>query len=217
MPRKRRDNDYKAREHLQIVGRDNQNILGKDGKCNHLKKDGKTRCTLKAGQGTDHVGYGACVAHGGNAPSMKKHAARQHASRLSAELDMDPFEALALTIRLSAGAVAFYRGKMDEAQDALEQDDLHPGDRMSYAKAFEAMAQLYGEERDRLSRHSKVAIDAGIDARRLELEVEQATLFAGAIQAILGELQLNAHQRRQAPALVRKHLQAIDAQIVKGA
>jgi hypothetical protein len=187
---------------LHIVGRDNHDILGKGGKCNHLKKDGKTRCTLKAGQGTDHVGYGACIAHGGNAPSMKKHAARQNAKALGDELDMDPFVALAWTVRLSAGAVAFYRSKMQELE--VEMDPA----------AYAVMADLFGEERDRLSRHSKTAIDAGLDAKRLELEVAQAQLFAEALKAILGELKLTPEQKRKAPTLVRKHMEAIEAQAV---
>jgi hypothetical protein len=202
VPRKPRNNDTRAKEHLQVVGRYDEGILGKGGKCNHLKKDGKTRCTLPAGKGTDHVGFGACVAHGGNAPAMKKHAARQEGKALGDELDMDPFVALAWTVRLSAGAVAFYREKMQEIQPEMDP------------AVYAVMADLFGEERDRLSRHSKTAIDAGIDAKRLELEVAQAQLFAHALQAILGELKLTPEQKRKAPQVVRKHMEAIEAQAV---
>jgi hypothetical protein len=115
---------------------------------------------------------------------------------------MDPFVALAWTVRLSAGAVAFYREKMQEIQPEMDP------------AVYAVMADLFGEERDRLSRHSKTAIDAGIDAKRLELEVAQAQLFAHALQAILGELKLTPEQKRKAPQVVRKHMEAIEAQAV---
>lgn len=49
-------------------------------RCGATTRDGGT-CKLKAGQGTDHPGYGTCKFHGGNTRSHKVAAAREAAQR----------------------------------------------------------------------------------------------------------------------------------------
>lgn len=44
--------------------------------CGAKKKNGEL-CRAYAGQGTDHPGVGRCKFHLGNAPNLKKHAAKQ--------------------------------------------------------------------------------------------------------------------------------------------
>lgn len=198
---------------LHAVGTyDDNGILGQGGYCNALRPDKTSRCRLKAGHGTDHVGYGACFFHGGNSPSLKRHAARVQVRELAAEMEMDPFEALALCVRLAAGATAFYRSKIEDLEgELLSPDEWTATEAAAKSLELSVWVEAYNDERDRLAKHAKLAIDAGIDARRIQIEEEKATLFADALRAILGELKLTAEQRKLAPNIVRKHLMAIDA------
>ena len=191
-----------------------QDILGKDGLCNALSTTGSgRRCRKRAGQGTDHVGYGACDTHGGNSPSLKRHAAKVEVRELAAEMEMDPFEALTTCVRLAAGAVAFYRTKISELESGIESDEWTSNDKAVAAIELSVWIEAYNEERDRLAKHAKLAIDAGIDARRIQIEEEKATLFAEALRAILGDLKLNPEQRQLVPGVVRKHMQVIDTKL----
>ena len=183
---------------LAPTGRD-RGIVGQDGKCNVLKRDGSSRCQQPAGFGTDHNGYGACQFHGGNSPTMVTNAARAYARELALELDVDPYEALVSVVRMSAGTVAWVRHRISELEGEGEIDDL------------EQWIKMYGDERDRLARHCKIAIDAGVDERRIQLEEAQGEQVAAAIRAILDDLELTGPQLKKAPAIARKHLMAIAA------
>lgn len=199
----------KDKPQLSLVpSRADGGILGKDGKCNALKRDQSGRCTLPAGQGTDHKGYGACQYHGGNSPSLQKHAVKAEIRDMAQELDMDPHDALLWTVRMAAGMVKWLQERIAELEDPLEAG-------ADERAAIEAILQIYrdsyGEERDRLARHAKLAIDAGIDERRIALEEEQGELIARAIRGILDDLQLTPEQKRSAPAIARRHLMALSA------
>lgn len=114
---------------------------------------------------------------------------------------MDPHDALLFTVRLAAGAVAYLRQRIEELEDR-EVGELTKAD-----IALSAMySEMYGAERDRLAKSAKLAIDAGIDERRIQLEEEQGELIARTVQAILADLNLTAEQKREAPSIARKHL-----------
>lgn len=181
-----------------------QGILGKGGKCNSLKRNSKDRCTLPAGQGTEHLGYGACQYHGGNSPSLKKNAVKALLRDMAAELDMDPHDALLFTVRLAAGTVAWLRVRIEEIGELT--DDMSTSERAAHMDMVRMLSDMYGEERDRLTKTAKLAIDAGIDERRISLEEEQGELIAKAVTGILADLGLTPQQKRDAPAIARKHL-----------
>lgn len=195
----------KDKPKLSVVGSHaDQGILGKGGKCNSLKRDGKNRCTLDAGHGTDHPGYGACRYHGGNSPSLKKSAVKAQVRDLAQELDMDPHDALLFTVRLAAGVVKWLRDKISELEDPDESQTAV--DRAADAAVLQMYMEQYGTERDRLAKAAKLAIDAGIDERRIALEEDQGEAIAKAFQGVFADLDLTPEQKRAAPAVVRKHL-----------
>lgn len=182
-----------------------QSIQGQGGFCNCRKKNSEDRCSRIAGWGTDHVGYGACKNHGGNSPSGKTAATRTHVRELAEELDLDPYTALLYTVRLAAGVVAWCRNKIGELEDpATEFAD--EDDEKRAINDLAVMLRVYGEERDRLAKTAKLAIDAGIDERRISLEEEQGELIAKAVTGILQDLKLTPQQRKDAPAIARRHL-----------
>lgn len=187
-----------------VPTRADEGILGKDGKCNALKRDGKSRCTIPAGQGTDHKGYGACQYHGGNSPSLKKHAVKVQIREIADELEMEPHEALLKVVRMDAGVVQWLRRRIQELEEP--SDDMDPKEKLRVAAELGIYTEQYGVERDRLAKHAKLAVDAGIDERRIQLEEDQGELIAKAIQGILNDLKLTPDQKREAPAIARKHL-----------
>lgn len=51
---------------------------------------------------------------------------------------------------------------------------------------------VYSEWTDRAAKYAKMALDAGMAERRVRLAEAEGELLAGVIQAILGDLSLNA-------------------------
>lgn len=171
-----------------------EGIVGADGRCNCLKRDGVERCMQKAGFGTDHYGYGACQFHGGNSPSLKRHAAKVRVREIAVEMEMEPEEALSWMVRLAAGMVGYIQTKMAESPTELEA--------LQWAEA-------YGEERDRLAKSAKLMLDSGLAERAVRVAEEQGAMLAAVIRAILGDLALTPTQVQAAPAIVRRHLLAL--------
>lgn len=188
--------------------------------CGAPKKD-KTTCKQPAGAGTDHLGFGRCKYHGGNSPSHKNKAARDEvAHRFKAygtPIDIDPGTALLQEVRRSAGIVQWLGEVIAEFTTDL---DLSGGAREArdavqtlgeQGRAAAVWVDLYFRERRNLAQVAKLALDAGVAERQIQLQEEQGRLMATAIQAILGDLNLTVEQRTIAPGIVRKHLLALDA------
>jgi hypothetical protein len=72
---------------------------------------------------------------------------------------------------------------------------------------------LYARQRQiltaQLSRYSKMAIDVGLAERAVRLAEQYGTMLARLISGILGDLELTPAQADRAPAIVRKHLIAV--------
>src|SRR5262245_56569410 len=121
--------------------------------CNARKKNGET-CRAFAGQGTDHPGVGRCKFHGGSTRTHRHQAvveqARIEAARFGEAFEMEPVEALLWMVHLSAGQVRYLGEELATFGGT--------------AKSTEALVahRLWNEERDRLSRISKAALDAGV-------------------------------------------------------
>lgn len=188
--------------------------------CGAPKKDGST-CKQSAGAGTDHLGFGRCKYHGGNSPSHKNKAARDEvAHRFKAygtPVDIDPGTALLQEVRRSAGIVQWLGEVIAEFTTDL---DLSGGAREArdavqtlgeQGRAAAVWVDLYFRERRNLAQVAKLAPDAGVAERQIQLQEEQGRLMATAIQAILGDLNLTVEQRTVAPGIVRKHLLALES------
>lgn len=132
-----------------------------------------TKCPTAAGDRTDHPGYGPCSVH---EPSDMRRAWRR-AVAMSEELDVSPWEALLLSVRLAAARVRWVDDRLDEAARAADGD---PGN--------ETMLTLLKHsrlERQLMARVAKAAIDAGV-AERLVQQVElEGKVLADALDVAL--------------------------------
>jgi hypothetical protein len=168
------------------------------GLCGARKKNGE-RCRAYAGQSTDHFGVGRCKFHGGSTTTHRKNAVRREAERRAIEfgqpIPVEPTEALLTVLHLSAGHLAFVR-------DELARQD----DRTSFEA--QVLFRLWNEERDRVARIAKMALDSGVAERQVRLVERAGSELAALLRSIFfdPELGLTAAQRSQLPEVLRTHL-----------
>jgi hypothetical protein len=81
-------------------------------------------------------------------------------------------------------------------------------------KTLEAQVatRLWNDERDRLARISKAALDAGVQERAIVLAERAGAALADVLRAIFGdpELGLTEAQRKRLPDLLRRHLEVVE-------
>jgi hypothetical protein len=171
--------------------------------CEATKQNGES-CRAFAGQGTEHPGVGRCKFHLGNTKSHKTNAvlveAQARMVKLGMPIEVHPHEALLQVLYLASGHVAWLKAEIGALEDL---------------GTFEArvMTQLYGEERDRVAKVAKAALDAGVAERQVALVEQYSRQLADLLQAIFDdpELALAATQRERLPGVVRRHIGMIDA------
>lgn len=162
-------------------------------------------CRKPAGWGTDHVGTGNCKLHFGATPNGRTHAARQaaalEAARLGMAIETDPHEALSTVVGILAGQVSYLQGKVAKLGDdeGLSKGDLHP--------TLRALNSVLDQWRS----SAKTAVDAGVEARRLELDELVLDRLASFLRAVLGELDLTEDQQARVPAAMEAHRELLDA------
>jgi hypothetical protein len=143
-------------------------------------RDAGKKCLSKPGKGTDHEGWGPCVAHGGAKRPGRSTAAWLMAHMYAQEYDVSPWEALLLVIRITAGKLRYIESVLASAEsdDELEgrptgqevvggpnDGGVEPGRNLSW---WVAQSQL---ERQTLAKVSKAAIDAGVAQLLIEKEL----------------------------------------------
>lgn len=199
--------------------------IGRDGYCNAKKARGG-RCRRRAGAGTDHFGFGTCANHGGTSRNHGLAAARQMAVVMGLPIEVSPMEALLHCVYTAAGEVVYATEKIMELTDdesiinpekVVEEDGYNahgPVGRTQHVKDFPQLniwIRVRHECMDRLSRYSKMALDAGVEERLVRAAEGMATLLMPAIQGFLDDLRLTAAQRKRAPALLKKHLSPLES------
>lgn len=190
--------------------------------CGSKKTDGSgDTCRQPAGAGTNHVGWGKCRFHGGNSPALQKDAAKQEtAARMVAfgtPIEIDPGTALLTEVKRSAGVVQW----LSEVISAFTSDiNLSGGTREArdvvqslgeQGREAAVWVDLFFKERRQLAQVAKMALDAGVAERQVQLQEEQGRMLVAVIQGVLGDLSLSVEQRAAVPGIVRKHLLAIEA------
>lgn len=70
--------------------------------------------------------------------------------------------------------------------------------------------EQYERAMERVAKFAKLAIDAGIDEARLQLEASQVEVAVRAFEAMLTELGLNSDQKQEARQTYVRHLQAVN-------
>jgi len=136
-------------------------------------------------------GASVCVAHGGRAPQVRRKAAVNvardralaEARRLGGTIDVGPHEVLLDAVREAAANVEVLRGYVAHLGVEVAEDGAIalPEQRIEWEKGgthvparVHILLALYSEERDRLVRFSKLAIDAGVAERQVRVAEQQA-------------------------------------------
>jgi hypothetical protein len=171
--------------------------------CGAKKKSGEL-CRAFAGQGTEHPGVGRCRFHLGNTKAHRKHAVKlkaeqevQRARTFGQKIPVEPTEAMLSVLHLSAGQLAWLHDELAAQTDKRSFDG-------------QVLMRLWNDERDRVARISKAALDAGVAERQVKLAERYGETLAGVLRAIFydPELALTAAQRNRLPDLLRRHLSA---------
>lgn len=191
--------------------------------CGAQRSKGQGTCQRPAGWGTDHPGHGACKLHGGSTPTHRSAAqaelARRAVTTYGLPRDIGPAVALLEEVHRTAGHVSWLQAKVAD----LEEEDLvwgiteqvdkqateYSGTDTTRAAKPNLWLVLYQQERKHLAAVAKAAIDAGCHERLVRLAEEQGAVLAGAIRAILADLDLTAEQRTRVREVVPRHLRAL--------
>jgi hypothetical protein len=189
-------------------------------------------CTKSAGWGTRHVGVGRCKLHGGSAPSSEVagaiYLARREYQVMGIPINITPLEALLECIRITAGEVAYASNEIARLEPAdavgqientvlrprsLGKDGEDPSEPVQEIRTSDPQLHIWIRVRqlamDRLVSYSATAIKAGVDIALVQIAEETAQRLALAVAGILADLGVRDHPN--APAIVRKHLQVLNA------
>lgn len=170
-----------------------------------LKRDGT--CTLPAGWGTDHQGFGKCRKHLGTTPNVAKAAEREraeHEARRALE-GITEFEAVAdpvLRLQLLAGRAERFMEVLGERVEELR----------SVRYSTEGGEQLRAE----VSLYERAMASAGrllvdlaklnLDERLVRISETQAQVVNEVIRAVLSDLGLSAELREAARPIIARRL-----------
>jgi hypothetical protein len=169
------------------------------------RRKGGGHCTLAAGWGTKHSGIGKCKFHGGSTTTHVKAAASAEIRLLLGRpIEINPLDALLMCIRIRAGEVKWLSDRMAELDETAWIEETLNG------KQFHVYARERQHAMQDLARYSQMAISLGIAERAVKLAETYGEMLAKLIQGILGDLDLNEEQRAKVPAVVRRHLIALD-------
>jgi hypothetical protein len=184
--------------------------------CGATKKNGE-KCRKYAGEGTEHLGVGRCKYHLGNTKEHKIHAVKVTAQKEAAKaqqtlleqavnfgviLDIEPVEALLMTLRMSYGHLSWLRFEITQLKDKASFD-------------ARVLLRMFDDERERVARIAKMALDAGVQERQVRLAERYGEMLANLLMTIFGdpELALTTKQERVLPGLLRRHLVVVDDQL----
>lgn len=162
-------------------------------------------CTMPAGWGTNHPGVGFCKFHLGCTRDKLVTSAIPYAEKiLGRPLDITPTEALLATVQYCASDVAWLNYLMKK----IDQDDP-----ITKGIFGDSMDILFGQRQkalELLARVSKMALDAGVAERQVQLAENMGALIATALNGILAGLELTKLQKKRVPELVRMNLASIE-------
>ena len=178
-------------------------------------------CRKPAGWGTDHNGIGRCKLHGGLGPGARQQAeriaierrARSALHRLGQSIEIEPAEALLNLVGEAAANVAYLADEVGglTSLTAIPRVTTRAGDVMEGEEYVRAVVRLYNEERDRLARVAKAALDAGITERQVRLAESQGRELARVVVTVLARLELTPEQSAAARVMVAEELRTLAA------
>lgn len=178
-------------------------------------------CLSHAGEGSELGPYGRCSEHRGigyqyQLAALERLGIRQAKAVLAGlgnPVDVNPVEALLYLVQEAAGNVAFLGARVQDMGYDLVGDVYslaRDGTPVATSEDIRAIVKLYNDERDRLARVSKIALDAGIEERTVRVLEEQATVLVQVIRSVIDNLGMPPDVRQRALALVTAELRRLD-------
>jgi hypothetical protein len=124
-----------------------------------------------------------CRLHGGAtarslAAAKRRIALRKVTDMLGVPIEIDPAEALIEQVHLAAGNEFFLRHQVQLLQD-------EGADRMLGLDGVDVRVKLWNDERERLARMSKLAVDAGIAERQVRIKEAEGAAIAAMLVLLL--------------------------------
>jgi hypothetical protein len=164
-------------------------------------------CTLPAGWGTDHKGYGRCRKHLGNAPTVAKAAERERVEREAraelARLDVAPVDNPLAELQKLAGQVLAWKdaiGRMVNELEAIRYEDEHGGEQLRSEVA------LFERAMDRCERVLVAMARLNIDERMARISEAQGSIIIQVMQAAFAELGLDRAAQDAVRPVIARHL-----------
>lgn len=178
--------------------------------CGAKKNKGTDICTLPAGWGTEHIGYGPCKHHMGATPAGRKSAALERGEELmvfyGTPIDTNPIDALLDEVKTTAGHKAWLAAEIAKVDIELVSAK---GKITGLTPELDGLLRLYQWEREHLVRTSRHCLDAGLNERLVRIAEHQGEKMATAIDEILAGLNLTAAQKALIPDLVPRVLRGL--------
>lgn len=200
------------------------------------ERDGKLICGAKK-RGKDEAcgsspvpGGVRCGRHGGNSPKAKTAAeariAEQELNHAIGTLgiidkypDIDPAQALLQEIRISHAHVQWLRERVAEVEPnelvwGITKTEVGigaqgPVDMTVQEAGFSTWYRIYLTEREHFAKLTTMALKAGIEQRRIELEEQKAELVVVALKQIFAQLNLSKIQADMLPTIVPNALRQL--------
>lgn len=212
--------------------------LGRDGttaRCGVPVKKGPWAgqgCKNPAGHNTVHAGYGPCFMHGGAKLKGRAEGAWVAAHAFAQQLNINPWDALLMAVRIAAGKVSYCETVIGTAVSDLELEGrfervsanedgtggilVHPdtGEALGVGQYRDLSFWVKQSElwHDRLAKTSKMAVDAGIAAYEIQKVEAEAQRMARVLNAVIEGLDGKIDERLalEMRALMRSELLRID-------
>lgn len=140
-------------------------------------------CGQRAGARTSHEGDGKCWLHGGASPSgtiaANREGLERRAASMATAVRMEPLDALLHVVYAQAGRVQWIGGMLEGVDEsALFSDDGR----------MDGVAMAHRQELRQLAQVSKMALDAGVAERRVQMAERTAALIAAAAEDAFAEV-----------------------------
>lgn len=179
-------------------------------KCGAKLRGGRDgTCSLPAGWGTDHKGFGHCRKHFGTSATGRAAAERQrvdHEVRAElARLDVTPVEDPLRELQQLAGEVLAWKNAL--ARKVNELTSLRY--ETQFGEQLRAEVALFERAMDRCDRVLVAMARLNIDERLARITEHQGRLVTEVLQGALAELGLDADARRAARPIVARHLRLV--------
>lgn len=162
-------------------------------------------CTMPAGWGTEHLGYGYCSQHGGNTRYKNRHGIKlqiqaqlREASRImyGEPIDITPEDAIMQELYRTAGHIAWLENLIQGWEDTDPMTQYVKGAGIQKS----VWMTMYDTERDRLVQVSKTAAGMGIAERRVQVIEEQGRQMAALLRLFLQDPRMNWQPTQQVAA-----------------